>query len=84
MHPRPSPTNLVPNSGKGISVKKRRNRTKQHLSLEQRLSEFSDRWKQEAEESGDREAQENWERRARSTQAALGMIAWLGSREVRR
>ncbi|NEW87476.1 MULTISPECIES: hypothetical protein [Rhodopseudomonas] len=65
-------------------MKQRRNRTKQHLSLEQRLSALSYRWQQEAEQSGDPEAQENWERRARSTQAALGMLAWLESREARR
>lgn len=83
MHPGCSAPSLIPTT-KGICVKKRRNRTKQHLSLEQRLSVFSDRWKQEAEESGDREAHENWERRARSMEAALGIIAWLESREARR
>ncbi|ACF00880.1 EscE/YscE/SsaE family type III secretion system needle protein co-chaperone [Rhodopseudomonas palustris] len=65
-------------------MKKPRNRTKQHLSLEERLSAFSDRWKQEAEQSGDREAYENWERRSRSMEAALGIIAWLDARDARR
>jgi hypothetical protein len=65
-------------------VKQRRNRTKQHLSLEERLTALSDRWKQEAEQSGDREAHENWERRSRSADAALGILAWLDAREARR
>jgi hypothetical protein len=66
-------------------VKKRRNRKKQELPLEQRLVEFSARWKREAEEARDTESQENWQQRARSTQAALGIIEWLAAgREERR
>ncbi|RJF74053.1 hypothetical protein D4Q52_14300 [Rhodopseudomonas palustris] len=62
-------------------MKKRRNRTKQQLSLEERLSLCSERWKREAEQSGSSEIQGVWQERARSAEAARGMIAWLQERE---
>lgn len=66
-------------------MKKRRNRKKQELPLEQRLVEFSARWKREAEANNDSDAFENWQQRARSTEAALGIIEWLAAgREERR
>lgn len=66
------------------SVKKRRNRTKQQLSLEERLSLCSERWKREADESGSSEIQGAWQERARSAEAARGIIAWLQDRESSR
>lgn len=64
---------------------KRRNRKKQELPLEQRLIEFSAKWKREAERATGPEAFDNWQQRARSTEAALGIIEWLAAgREQRR
>ncbi|MCG6206402.1 hypothetical protein LPW26_17270 [Rhodopseudomonas sp. HC1] len=64
-----------------IIVKKRRNRTRQQLSLEERLSLCSERWKREADESGNVEIRGVWQERARSAEAARGIIAWLQERE---
>ena len=60
---------------------KRRNRTKQELPLEERLIAFSDRWRMEAETS--EEARKAWTQRSMATEAALGVIEWLASREQR-
>ncbi|WP_238736716.1 hypothetical protein [Rhodopseudomonas infernalis] len=62
-------------------MKKRRNRTRQQLSLEERLSLCSERWKREADESGNVEIRGVWQERARSAEAARGIIAWLQERE---
>lgn len=59
----------------------KRNRKKQQNSLQERLSTASDRWRREAEGASDSESEHLWRRRATSTEAALEIIAWLGSRE---
>ncbi|WP_082363797.1 hypothetical protein [Rhodopseudomonas sp. AAP120] len=65
-------------------MKKRRNRIKQQTSLEERLSACSERWKREAEASGDSELLGHFQEHARSAEAALGIIAWLEGREDNR
>lgn len=65
-------------------MKGRRNRTKQQLSLEQRLFAFSEQCRQQAKQTTDETLRNNLEQRVRSTEAALGLIAWLGSRDGRR
>lgn len=65
-------------------MKKRRNRKKQELSLEERLAAFADRWRREAEQGQDPQQWEAWQQRAKSTEVALGVIEWLATREMRR
>ncbi|MFC0242382.1 hypothetical protein [Rhodopseudomonas telluris] len=65
-------------------MKKQRNRTRQQTSLEDRLFACSERWKREAEESGDSQSRGHFQERARSAEAALGIIAWLEGREGNR